>query len=51
MNTTNLISILSILTNFTVLIVGVQLIRHLSRIEFKVEMLWKHFEKSIDKGL
>jgi hypothetical protein len=39
---------LSILTNVGVFIVGIKLVRHLTGIEFKVDMMWKHFEKEIN---
>jgi hypothetical protein len=37
------IQIISILTNIGLLGVGIKLVRHLTRIEFKVEMMWGVF--------
>ena len=39
------IDVLSVGTNISILIVGLKLVRHLSRIEFKVETMWSIFMK------
>jgi hypothetical protein len=35
----------SIGTNFSLLIVGIKLVRHLTQIEFKVDMMWGVFQR------
>lgn len=39
------IQLLSVGTNFSILIVGIKLIRHLSRMELKVDTMWDAFIK------
>jgi len=39
------ISLLSVGTNLSVLFVGIKLVRHLTKIEIKVEMMWSVFMK------
>jgi hypothetical protein len=37
--------IFSIGTNFSILIVGIKLVRYLAQIEFKVDMMWGVFQR------
>jgi hypothetical protein len=37
------IALVGIATNFTIIVTGIKLIRHLSRMELKVEMMWGVF--------
>lgn len=36
---------LSILTNFSIILLGIKLIRHVTEIEFKVNMMWGVFQR------
>ena len=45
---TTWVQILSVATNVSILIVGIKLVRHLTRIEFKVDMMWAEFMRKID---
>lgn len=38
-----IISIVSIVTNMALVLTGVKLVRHLSHLEFKVDMMWGVF--------
>jgi hypothetical protein len=40
---TNWISILSVVTNISIIAVGIKLIRHISRMEMKVDLMWMVF--------
>jgi hypothetical protein len=37
------IEFISVATNISILIVGIKLVRHMSRMELKVEMMWDVF--------
>ena len=59
MPTTNWINILSVITNISIIAVGIKLIRHISRMEMKVDLMWMVFvrrfggresDKEIDLG-
>ena len=39
------LELVSVLSNISMVIVGVKLVRHLSRIEFRVDTMWKVFMK------
>jgi hypothetical protein len=43
----NLIQIATLISNISIVAVGVKLTRHLSRMEFKVELMWEEFNKRI----
>lgn len=38
-----ILQLLSITTNISIIIVGIRLVRHMARIEFKVELMWSVF--------
>jgi hypothetical protein len=43
------IGLASVSTNLLVLLVGIRLVRHVTRIEIKVEMMWDEFVKARGK--
>lgn len=44
MNTSEIYQVVSIFTNISIIIVGIKIVRHLTRMEFKVDMMWNVFE-------
>lgn len=44
------IQLVSIGINFAMLLVGIRLVRHLSNLEFKVDMMWNVFVRRFGDG-
>lgn len=43
MQVSDWVGIASIVTNFSIVLVGVRLIRHITRVEYQVELMWGVF--------
>ena len=39
------VQILAVVTNISILLIGIRLVRHLTRLEIRVEMMWEVFAK------
>lgn len=46
--TTYVYQILDLVTNMSVIVVVVKLIRHITRMELKVEIMWERFKRLFD---